>query len=158
MSTAQETSTTPICITKFFTLAPADREYKNGRYGNGLSEIYYEKDVDQWLKSYILSGEYIDEKLVVTCSNKEKFILDAEPDLEMLKTLVYNDWLVWDSSFGQFDDDRTDYEPWGHVSTKALAKELNCLPEKELPDLDAMASTTYSFPKHLYFRQAPWRK
>ena len=158
MSNVQESSTAPTRITKFFTLAPADREYKNGRYGNGLSEIYYEKDGDIWSKSYILSGEYIDEKLVVTCSNKEKFILDAEPDLAMLKTLVYNDWLDWDSSFGQYDDDRADYEPWGHVSTKALAKELSCLPEKELSDLDAMAGTTYSFPEHLYYSEAPWRK
>lgn len=158
MSTAQDSSPAPTSLKKFFTLAPADCEYKNGRYGNVLSEIYFEKDEDLWSRSYILSGEYINEKLVVTCSNKEKFILEAEQDLEMLKTLVYKDWLDWDSSFGQFDEDRTDYEPWGHVSTKSLAKELNCLPEKEQSDLNSLAGERYSFPKHLYFSEAAWRK
>jgi hypothetical protein len=52
MSTIQEISTTPTCVTKFFTLAPADREYKDGRYGNGYSKIYYEID-GKWTGTYI---------------------------------------------------------------------------------------------------------
>lgn len=160
MSTHQQSSptSTPITLTKFFTLAPIDRDFQNrGRYGSGNSTLYFEQN-GQWIKIEIQKGEYIDGKVLVTCFNNSKYLINNEPDIEMFKSMVYNRWLNWDRKYGTHDQDRIDYEPWGHVSTKALASELNCLPEKDQDDLDSLAGERYSFPEHLYFSEAPWRK
>ena len=60
-------------------------------------------------------------------SNGKHIELVDEPDNIQFENSIYNGWKEWDSSYGKYDEDRSDYEPWAYDSKKALANELNLI-------------------------------
>ena len=105
-----------------------DRDFKTKMYGEGQPRLYTTPT------SYILiyGVSYTDGILIVKDRSGNLIELNTEPNKNMFETSLYNDWKQFDKSIGQFDEDRTDYEPWAYNSIKALACELKLCNEKKI--------------------------
>lgn len=99
-----------------------DRDFKTKLYGDGY-RLYLE----------VLNGEYL---LVEGISYENKILklkesggaiieISNEPNLKLFEDTIFKDWKEFDEKYGQYDEDRTDYEPWAYRSRYAFAQELN---------------------------------
>lgn len=110
-----------------------DRCFKTGLYGNGI-EIYIEEKTDNFIKlehGKIKSAKYTEEEnleVEIKFSDGEdikKLTLNEEPDHTLFENTVYKDWNLWDKTYGIYDEDRCDYEPWCYNSRKSIGAEMN---------------------------------
>ena len=151
---------------KYFTMAPIDRDFQRldgAYYGNGLVRVYFYQNLDgppDWKYTYVKDAKFSEDGTTLELNCVTNIIkVKQDPSIEDFKTIIYNEWVKWDAKCGQYDEDRTDFEPWGHISLEAIAHEHKCLSEEREKKLcESVSSKTYSFPDHLYFSEAPWRK
>lgn len=126
VGTAFETTITPVEHDWF--AAQIDRDHKTHYYGNGIR--LYKPDGNYTL---IKGVEYDPEtNTLIGESSGVKISINTEPNIDLFKIILYEDWNRWDSIYGLDQDvDRCDYEPWMLDSIKALAIELNVYTPKE---------------------------
>ena len=101
-----------------------DRDFRNGLFGDGIRLHSNPHNVYDY---QIITGVSYDEEkniLTVKNSNGVKITIGHEPYTDTFVNTLQADWKVWDATYGKFDEDRKDYEPWCHQSILALAKEL----------------------------------
>ena len=107
-----------------------DRDFYFNTYGEGKPRLYFNPDRYVVINSAVYDPD--DNILTVTDANGENHILTNEPDHQLFKSTIYNDWLHFDKmTFGKGSDmeDRCDYEPWMFNSLKSLAYELKVYDE-----------------------------
>ena len=118
-----------------------DRNFSTGEYGD-KKEIYIEVENDNpnFIKlehGKINSAKYTEDnelEVEIKFSDGEdikKLTLNEEPDHTLFEITLYKDWKKWDETYGIYDEDRSDYEPWCFNSIKSLAIEINSCDIKE---------------------------
>ena len=117
-----------------------DRNYQTSEYGNG-NEIYIEEKSNNqnFIKlkfGVIKTAKYDSGSMDINVKFNdseilEKITLNTEPDQELFQKTHYNDWKLWDTKYGKYDENRIDYEPWSFNSLKSLAVEMNCYETKD---------------------------
>lgn len=111
-----------------------DRHFDTGLYGEG-SELFIQESSDSknilLKRGIIKSADYNIEKntLVVQIkypndSNLHEIKLENEPDNSLFESTLYSQWKTWDETYGQYNEDRSDYEPWAYNSIESLATEV----------------------------------
>ena len=114
--------------------AQIDRNFDTGLYGDG-SELFIQESIDSnniiIKRGVIKSADYNVEKNTMVVhikypddSNLHEIKLENEPDNNLFESTLYSDWKLWDEKYGEYDDDRSDYEPWAYDSIKSLAIEV----------------------------------
>tara|TARA_Y100000591_G_C21619044_1_gene586850 strand:+ start:61 stop:450 length:390 start_codon:yes stop_codon:yes gene_type:complete len=96
-------------------------------YGNGV-RLYYESN-----PNYVIINGVSFENGILTVKDKDDniYTLKEEPNNVDFEDTIYANWKKWDETYGKYDDDRCDYEPWAYDSIKSLACELNLLESDE---------------------------
>ena len=114
--------------------AQIDRNFDTGLYGDG-SELFIQESIDSnniiIKRGVIKSADYNVEKNTMVVhikypddSNLHEIKLENEPDNNLFESTLYSDWKLWDEKYGEYNDDRIDYEPWAYDSIKSLAIEV----------------------------------
>ena len=101
-----------------------DRDFKTGFYGDGIR--FHNNPHNVYDYEIITGVSYNQETnvLIVKNSSDEEITISFEPETQLFKKIIYEDWKEWDEKYGKLDEDRTDYKPLCHNSIKSLAKEL----------------------------------
>ena len=101
-----------------------DRDFKTGLYGDGIR--FHSNPHNVYDYEIITGVSYNQETnvLIVKNSSDEEITISFEPETQLFKKIIYEDWKEWDEKYGKLDEDRTDYKPLCHNSIKSLAKEL----------------------------------
>ena len=101
-----------------------DRDFKTGFYGDGIR--FHNNPHNVYDYEIIIGVSYNQETnvLIVKNSSDEEITISFEPETQLFKKIIYEDWKEWDEKYGKLDEDRTDYKPLCHNSIKSLAKEL----------------------------------
>ena len=101
-----------------------DRDFKAGLYGDGIR--FHSNPHNVYDYEIITGVSYNQETnvLIVKNSSDKEIIISFEPESQLFKKIIYEDWKEWDEKYGKLDEDRTDYKPLCHNSIKSLAKEL----------------------------------
>ena len=80
-----------------------DRDFYFNTYGEGNPRLYFNPDRYVVIKSAVYDAD--DNILTVTDTNGENHILTNEPDHQLFKSTIYNDWLHFDKmTFGKGSD------------------------------------------------------
>lgn len=116
-------SPSPDCeVTRSYYVVQYDRDYE-GQYNARETVLVCS------------CGEFVVDKAteldqhgnVILRAGGEEFILAGEPDIEGFIACCYGPWKKWDELYGQHDEDRTDYEPWGFLSRRTIAAEYGLI-------------------------------
>ena len=100
-----------------------DRCFHTGTYGIGI-RLYTSNNLFVTVEG-ISYDEPANMLTVKAIDIDQKFIINTEPDNELFKTTLLQEWKDWDKNHGaNMGEDRCDYKPWALTSLKALAARL----------------------------------
>lgn len=97
-----------------------DRDFITREYGQGI-RLYVSPHT--FVEITGISYNDNDNELKVQDLEGNDIILKDEPYFDMFD-IFHQRWKDFDDKIGQYDEDRTDYEPYVHKSRRALAIEL----------------------------------
>lgn len=105
-----------------------DRDFQTNNYGDG-TRLY----MDAFDGEYKLVTGYLFDGTILKVKDKYGDIIElkSEPENIKFENTLYKDWKEWDTKYGSFYEDRTDYEPWAYDSLKSLAIELGVYESKD---------------------------
>ena len=100
-----------------------DRCFHTNRYGDGI-RLYTSDNLFVTIEG--ISYDEASNMLTVKAIDFDNiFIVKNEPDNELFKTTLLEEWKSWDIEHGaSMGEDRIDYKPYAYSSLKALATDL----------------------------------
>ena len=105
-----------------------DRDFTTRQYGDGHPRLYTTPT------NYTsISGVSYSEGVLIVKDHKGNHItIDKEPNKKQFKKTVFARWKAFDMIVGVNDENRSDFEPYGYRSIKALACDLGLCKEKNV--------------------------
>lgn len=108
--------------------AQIDRDFNTHHYGDG-TRLYKPNGTYVLIKGVSYDPE---NNTLIGQSSDVTFSINTEPDSDLFKSILYDNWKHWDNIYGSYQgENRCDYEPWMINTIKALAIELGVYTPKE---------------------------